>query len=148
MRGNGGMMTSANAYAQYSKYADNKIMAASPAELTLMLYEGAIKFCNMGIIAVEQNNIERSNNDILRTERIIQYLSDTLDTKYPVAKDFDNVYTYLLQRLAEANASKDKAILEEVLGHLHTMRDTWKKVMSANAEQGSEDKEAVGNNRI
>ena len=126
-------MTSSNAYAQYSQYANNKIMSASPAELMLMLYEGAIKFCNMAIIAVDQKNIEKANSDIIHTERIIQYLSDTLDTKYPVAKDFDNVYTYLMQRLVLANASKDKTILEEVLGHLHMMRDTWKKVMTANA---------------
>lgn len=125
-------MTSSNAYAQYSQYANNKIMSASPAELTLMLYEGAIKYCNMGILAVEQKNAEKANRDIIRTEKIIQYLSDTLDSKYPVSKDFDNVYKYIMQRLIEANISKDEMILKEVIGHLHMMRDTWKKVMALN----------------
>ncbi len=132
-------MTSANAYAQYSQYANNKILSAAPAELTLMLYEGAIKFCNMGIIAIDQKNTEKANSSIIRTERIIQYLSDTLDTKYPVAKDFDNVYNYLLQRLMDANMSKDRTVLDEVLRHLHTMRDTWKKVMTANANHSTEE---------
>ena len=136
-------MTSANAYAQYSQYANNKILSATPAELTLMLYEGAIKFCNMAIMAVDQNSVEKANSSIIRTERIIQYLSDTLDTKYPVARDFDNVYSYLLQRLVDANISKDKAALEEVLGHLHTMRDTWKKVMAVNTNQRAEEESPV-----
>lgn len=140
-------MTSANAYAQYSQYENNKIMSASPAELTLMLYEGAIKFCNMAIMAVGQNNVEKANSNIIHTERIIQYLSDTLDTKYPVAKDFDNVYKYLMQRLTEANASKDGDILKEVLGHLHTMRDTWKKVMAANSSHRA-DETGSGNTEI
>ena len=49
--------------------------------------------------------------------------------KYEVAKDFERVYSYLSQRLTEANIKKDKAILEEVSEHLHAMRDTWKEVM-------------------
>ena len=49
---------------------------------------------------------------------------------------FDNVYTYLKQRLVEANIKKDTEILEEVLEHLRTMRDTWKEVMSIHKEKG------------
>lgn len=115
-----------NAYAQYN---NNKIMTASPAELTLMLYEGAIKFCNIAIVAVEQGNVQKSHSNIMRVEKIIEEFQITLDRKYPVAQDFDNVYNYLMDRLREANITKEKAILEEVLSHLHTMRDTWKEVM-------------------
>lgn len=113
----------------YAAYANNRIMTASPAELTLMLYEGAIKFCNIAIVAIEERNIEKAHNNIVKVEHIIQEFQGTLDHKYPVAKDFDQVYTYLLQRLQEANIRKDKEILEEVLKHLRTMRDTWKEVM-------------------
>ncbi len=113
----------------YAAYANNKIMTASPAELTLMLYEGAIKFCNIAITAVEQKDIRKAHDNIMKTERIIEEFQATLDHKYPVAKDFDEVYTYLMMRLTEANMKKDKEILEEVLKHLRTMRDTWKEVM-------------------
>ncbi len=113
----------------YAAYANNKIMTASPAELTLMLYEGAIKFCNIAISAVEQKDIGKAHENIMKTEHIIEEFQATLDHKYPVAKDFDEVYTYLLRRLIEANIKKDKEILEEVLKHLRTMRDTWKEVM-------------------
>lgn len=119
-------MTNNNRYAVYER---NRIMTASPAELTLMLYEGAIKFCNIAIVSIEKNDIEKAHNNIKKVEDIITEFQATLNHKYPVAKEFDNVYSYLQQRLLEANLKKDKEILEEVLEHLRTMRDTWKEVM-------------------
>ena len=115
-----------NPYAQYEK---NKILTASPAELTLMLYEGAIKFCNIAIMAIEQKDHDKAHANIMKTQRIIEEFRNTLDRKYPVSEDFDRVYVYLLQRLFEANVAKDKEILEEVNTHLRSMRDTWKEVM-------------------
>jgi flagellar protein FliS len=113
----------------YAAYANNKVMTASPGELTLMLYEGAIKFCNIAIVAIDENDIAKAHKNIVKVENIIQEFQGTLDHKYPVAKDFDEVYSYLMKRLEEANFKKDKEILEEVLKHLRTMRDTWKEVM-------------------
>ena len=113
----------------YAAYANSKIMTASPAELTLMLYEGAIKFCNIAIRAVEEKDVPKAHENIMKVENIISEFQATLNHKYPVAKDFDEVYTYLKRRLLEANLKKDKEILEEVLKHLRTMRDTWKEVM-------------------
>lgn len=122
-----------NAYAQYQ---NNKILTASPAELTLMLYDGTIKFCNLAIVAIEQNDVESAHTNIMKVERIIDYLRQTLDMKYPVAQDFENIYTYLSSRLIQANLKKDKEILEEVNKHLHSVRDNWKEVMRINREKG------------
>ena len=119
----------------YSQYNNNKVLTASPAELTLMLYEGAIKFCNIAIIGIEQKDIQKANNNILKAERIIEEFQITLDFKYAIANDFNNVYNYLMKRLREANVKKDKEILEEVLEHLRTMRDTWKEVMRLNNQR-------------
>ena len=118
-----------NAYAAYNR---NKVLTASPAELTLMLYEGAIKFCNIAIMAIENKDVEKAHVNIIKTEKIIEEFLRTLDEKYPVYKDFENVYNYLMRRLQEANMQKDTAILEEVLTHLRGMRDTWKEVMKQN----------------
>ena len=124
-------MVGKNPYAQYN---NSKILTASPAELTLMLYEGAIKFCNIAIMGIEQKDVEKAHNNIMKVQRIIDEFRSTLDRKYPVAEDFDRVYVYILQRLFEANVKKDKEILEEVLTHLRSMRDTWKEVMRINRE--------------
>lgn len=123
-----------NAYAQYN---NSKVLTATPAELTLMLYEGAIKFCNIAIVAVEQKDIQKAHNNIIKTQRIIDYLRATLDMKYPVAQDFERIYVYVGNRLVEANAKKDQEILEEICGHLRSVRDTWKEVMRINREKGS-----------
>lgn len=120
----------------YAKYNNSKVLTASPAELTLMLYEGAIKFCNIAIIGIEQNDIQKAHTNIRKVEKIIDEFRSTLDRKYAVAEDFDRVYVYLLQRLLEANIKKDKAILEEVNMHLRSMRDNWKEVMRINKEKG------------
>lgn len=119
----------------YAAYANSKIMTASPAELTLMLYDGAIKFCNMAIAGIEENNIEKAHNNIRKVEDIISEFQATLNHKYATADDFNNVYVYLKERLIEANMKKDKEILEEVLKYLRTMRDTWKEVMKLAASQ-------------
>lgn len=123
-----------NAYAQYK---NSKVLTASPAELTLMLYEGAIKFCNIAIVAVEQKDIQKAHTNIMKTQKIIEHFRLTLDMKYPVAQDFERVYVYLEQRLLQANIKKDAEILQEVLEHLHSMRDTWKEVMRINREKGA-----------
>ncbi len=122
-------MTPTNGYAAY---ANSKIMTASPAELTLMLYDGAIKFANIAIAAIEKNDIEKAHNNIIKVERIILEFKSSLEHKYPVAKDFEQVYNYLIRRLHEANMKKDAEIMEEILKHLRTMRDTWKEVMAIN----------------
>ena len=113
----------------YEQYNTNKIMTATPAELTLMLYEGAIKFGNISIKAIEDQDVQKAHTNILKVQRIIDEFRRTLDFKYPVAQHFENVYSYLAQRLVEANVSKDKEIMEEVVRHLRSMRDTWKEVM-------------------
>lgn len=121
----------------YAKYNNNKVLTASPADLTLMLYEGAIKFCNIAETAMDQKDIEKVHINIVKVQRIIDYLRQTLDMKYPVAQDFENIYVYLSKRLMEANLKKDKEMLQEVNAHLHSVRDTWKEVMRLNKEKGA-----------
>lgn len=122
----------------YNAYLRSKVMTATPAELTLMLYEGAIKFVNKAIMSIEKDDVMGAHNNLMKTQRIIEELRASLDHKYPVAKEFDTVYEYILRRLVEANIKKDKDILEEVLERLRTMRDTWKEVMkNANAPQSA-----------
>lgn len=113
----------------YAAYANSKVMTASPAELTLMLYEAAIKFANIAIVAMEKKDVEKAHINIMKVEHIIEEFQAALNRKYPVAQDFDNVYDYIMYRLRDANMTKDPEIMEEILEHLRTMRDSWKEVM-------------------
>ena len=113
----------------YSQYNNNKVLTASPAELTLLLYEGAIKFCNVAIIGVEQKDIMKVHNNLKKAQVIIEELRATLNHKYPVAEDFENIYKYIYNLLVRANVSKKTEDIEAALVELRGMRDTWKEVM-------------------
>ena len=113
-------------------YQGNQVSTASPAKLTLMLYEGAIKFCNLALIGIEENDVKKAHINIMKAERIIEEFKTTLNHKYPVAKEFDLVYDVIYQKLVEANIKKDPELLEEALTHLRDMRDIWKEVFKAN----------------
>lgn len=113
-------------------YQRNAIMTATPAELTLMLYEGAIKFCNIGIMAIEKKEIEKANTNLKKAQNIISELRASLDRKYPVWEDFERVYDYIYRRLVEGNMKKDAEIIEDALKYIREMRDTWKEVMRLN----------------
>ena len=125
----------------YATYANNKIASATPAELTLMLYEGAIKFCNLAKIDIEKKEYGDSIGHIQRARNIIVELQSTLDFKYPIAKDFDNVYRYIFSLMADVNRDHDLETLEELLTELRELRDIWKQVMKnakAPARTGSD----------
>ncbi len=123
--GNG--YTQQQAYAQ--QYNRSRILTASPAELTLMLYEGAIKFCNIAAMAIENSDMEKAHTNIKKAEDIILEFKSTLNHKYKVAEDFDKIYDYIYDLLTEANIKKDKEILKQATDQIRGMRDTWKEVM-------------------
>ncbi len=118
--------------AAFAQYKNNTVNAASGPELTLMLYDGTIKFLNIASSAIENKDIQKAHTNIMKTEKIIEYLRNTLDMKYPVAQDFENMYSYIYRRLVEANIAKDREIVQEINGHMHAIRDNWVEVMKAN----------------
>ncbi len=119
-------------------YKSNSINTASPAELTLMLYDGAIKFCNIAMGAIENGDVSKAHTNIVKAENIITEFRSTLDFKYPVAQDFERVYDWIYRRLVEANMHKDAEVLEDATRLIREMRDTWKEVMKLNRSTGGE----------
>jgi len=113
----------------YSQYKNNAISTASQGELLIMLYDGATKFCNQAIMAIDEKNVENANNYIVRVEDIILELQSVLDKKYEISKSLDALYDYMYRRLVEANIKKDKAILEEIKELIKPLRDSFKKAM-------------------
>lgn len=120
----------------YAQYKNSRVLTASPGELTLMLYDGAVRFCNIAIEGCKEGDIQKTHTHIVKVERIIDYLRMTLDMKYPVSKDFERIYSYISKRLVQANMHKDAEILEEVNGHLRAVRDNWKEVMKVAGQKG------------
>lgn len=111
-------------------YLTNTIMQASKEELTLMLYNGAIKFCNLAILSINNKDVQEAHANIIKVQNIIQEFQASLNNEFEVAKSFAVMYEYLQERLVEANIKKDPSILEEVNGFLRELRDTWKEAMN------------------
>ena len=125
-------MNNLNAYQQYQH---NMVYTATPQELTLMLYNGLIKFINLSIQAVDEKNIEKTNNNIIRAQDILVEFMSTLDKNYEVSKSLMALYDYMNRRLIQANIQKDKDILTEVLGLAEDLRDTWAQAMKLAKQQ-------------
>lgn len=113
----------------YQQYQQNAIFTASQGELTLMLYNGTIKFCNLAIEAIEQKNMTKAHENIIKAENIIEELRITLDKKYPIANEIDRLYEYIYSVLVEANIRKDIKRLEEAKHFIKEFRDTWQQAI-------------------
>ena len=114
----------------YQQYQHSSVLTASPAELTLMLYNGAIKFCNQAIEALEQKDIKKSHYALIRAQDIIGELKVTLDPKYPVWKEMDALYEYIKELLIEANINKETQKVQEAKEFITEFRDLWKQIMN------------------
>ena len=119
----------------YSKYKENAVFTASPEELTLMLYNALIKFIMQAQKAIEDKDIARAHNSIVRAEDILTEFKASLDKSYEVSISLELLYDYMLRRLIEANINKDSQTLEEVLGFAKELRDTWAQAMKIAKQQ-------------
>jgi flagellar secretion chaperone FliS len=119
----------------YQSYQQNAINTASPGELTLMLYNGCLKFIHIAKTAIAEKNIEMKNTNIQKAQKIIQELMVTLNPELEVSKSMMPLYDYVYRRLIEANIKSDVAILDEVEEFVTDFRDTWKQVIQINRQK-------------
>lgn len=110
-------------------YRNNAATTATPAELTLMLYNGAIKYIKHAKLAIQVKNFEQANNCLIRVQDIIQELIITLKMEVEISKQFLVMYEYMHHRIVEANLTKDIGILDEQENFFVQFRDTWKEAM-------------------
>lgn len=112
-----------------NQYKQNTVNTATPEELTLMLYKGAIKFINIGKIGIENGDTEKAHEAIIRAQDIIVELNASLNMDYDISKELRNIYEFMIDRLVDANIQKETKSLEEVLELLIELKDTWKEAM-------------------
>ncbi|MED3574794.1 flagellar export chaperone FliS [Cytobacillus praedii] len=120
---------------QYEAYQQNSVLTASPGELTLMLYNGCLKFLNQAKRAVQEKNIEAKHTNLSKAQNIISELMVTLNFDYDIAKDMRKLYDYMNRRLIEANIKNDIAIISEVEELVTEFRDTWKEALIINRKK-------------
>ena len=119
----------------YKSYQQNSVNTASPGELTLMLYNGCLKFIKLAKKAITDKNVEEKNTNLIKAQNIIHEFMVTLNMDVTVSSELMVMYDYINRRLVEANVKSDPAILEEVEGLVTELRDTWKQVIQLNRQQ-------------
>lgn len=110
-------------------YKQNTILTATPEELTLMLYEGAIKFMKMAKYCIENKDLAKAHSSLIRAQDIIMELNTTLNMDYEISHDLRRLYNFTYERLIDANIKKDVKPIDDALEIITEMRDTWKEVI-------------------
>lgn len=116
-------------YNALNQYKQNTVLTATPEELTLMLYDGGIKFMNIGKYSIEKNETMKASNALIRAQDIVSELDASLDMNYEVADNLRNLYGFVMDKLIDANINKEIEPIEEALEIFVEMRDTWKVAM-------------------
>ncbi len=119
-------------------YLRTKIMTASPEELRLMLYDGAIKFCSQAKVGIEKKDFENSYNNLMRAQKIVLELSTSLNHEVDpdLCKKMEALYTYIYRKLIDANMTRDIAAVDEAIKLLEFERETWQMLMKKLAAEG------------
>ncbi|WP_378950591.1 flagellar export chaperone FliS [Pelosinus sp. sgz500959] len=106
-------------------YKNQQIMTSSPEELTLLLYNGAIRFITESVAAMEQGNMQQAHNSNLRAQDIVREFMATLDTSYEISKTWMPLYDYVIYCLIQGNIKKDKEQLLQAKTILFELREAW-----------------------
>lgn len=118
----------------YQQYKQQSVLTMTPAELLIMLFDELVKRIKQAELAIEHKKMDAANENIMRAQRIVRYLSQTLNEEYAVSADLDRLYDYFLQQLIQANIKKDIEILRELEPLITDMRDTWKQAARLSKE--------------
>jgi flagellar protein FliS len=127
---------------QHDILRDN-VMTASKEELTLMLYDGALKFINQAILAIEAHDVEKAHTLCTRAQSIILEFRATLDMEYDVSHQMEAMYIYIYELLLKGNMKKDVAALSEARDLVRGFRDTWKEAMLIARKEIAKEKESA-----
>ena len=118
-----------NAARTAETYRTQQVMTATPAELTLMLYNGAIKFTGESIKYLQEKKYEQMNTSCLKAQKIITEFMVTLKMDYDFSQDWLSIYDYIRRCLIEGNLKNDTTKLEEAKNLITELRNTWHEII-------------------
>ena len=119
-------------------YKRQQVMTATPEALTLMLYNGCLRFMTEGREAIERKDYEQANTSLQKAQNIISEFRITLKMEYDIAQQLLPLYNYVYDRLVEANLKSDVTKIDEAKGIITELRDAWAQAMKkARQEKGA-----------
>lgn len=131
------------AISSYDKYRQSAVQTSTPAQLLLMLYDGALRFTRAGIAGIEEKDLEKANTNLGKAQLIVSELAVSLDASYEVSQSLNSLYEYINHLLLQANIKKETAPAQEALEYITDLRTTWaqaaKQVAASAGTGGSTD---------
>ncbi len=127
---------------QYVKqYQKSSIETASREQILIILYDGAIQFLNKAKIAMANNEIEATHNNLMGAQNIIQEFINSLDREVApqLAENLTSLYEYFIRRLIHANIKKQVEPIDEVLKYLKSLKATWEKAILLAQQEAKEE---------
>jgi flagellar protein FliS len=124
-------MNAIAALSQYGKIKnDTQTSYASPHQLMLMLFDGAIESMSFTIGAIENNNFELRSKQSTRSITIINGMRDCLDmeTGGELADNLYSLYQYMAQELFRASFKNDVDTIKNIQTMLKDIRGSWEKI--------------------
>ena len=126
-------------------YKKQQVMTATPEALTLMLYNGCLKFIKEGVEQLAEKNYEASNTSFQKAQNIISEFRITLNMDYEISHQLLPLYNYAYDRLVEGNMKSDPALIQEATDIITELRDAWAQAMKkAREEKGVQGMEGSG----
>ena len=120
-----------------NQYQQNQVNTASPEQILLMLYDGAIRFTRRAISGIEENRIDMRTSGVSKAMAIITEFSNSLDREIggQIADDLDALYHFMMRELTSANLNNDVEKLRVVETLLLDLRETWGEAVEINKKE-------------
>lgn len=118
------------------QYLENSVRTASPEQLTLMLFNGCIKNIRLSMKNINEHDIENANRTIIKAQRIVCELRDTLNFDFDTSRHLYALYDFVMDTLIKANIKKDGQKLEIACGIMTELRDAWYQAMGKEKPSG------------
>ena len=122
----------------YQRYRQTQVETAGPLELIIMMYDGAIRFCNMAKTAIEERDFSQANKMLQRAEDIIDELNINLNMEAgEIAVNLRSLYQFISSKLVEANIKKDLHLLRQMVELLADLRGSWAQLQQSQKQVAS-----------
>lgn len=115
------------------KYQQSTVQTATPAQLIILLYDGAIKFIRLGVEGIQTRKYDSANRNLVKAQAVIHELVAALDFKYPIANNLAQIYEYMIYQLIQSNLKKNAQLAIEVMDYLIELKDAWREASKQSA---------------
>lgn len=112
-------------------YMVQKVMTAKPQELTMMLYDGLVKFIKLALTSLEKKDYEKVHINSVKAQNIVEEFMSTLNHEYAISANLEQLYVFVHTELVQGNISKEASHYEAALEIATDLAETWREAMKS-----------------